>query len=466
MSGGDPPPPCRLSWLRIAEMNLGFLGLQFSFGLQQANMAPIYAWLGANEARLPILQLAGPMTGLIVQPLIGALSDRTRSRFGRRTPYMAAGALLCSLALLAMPLSGTILMAASLLWLLDGANNLTLEPYRAYVGDRLPAEQHAAGYLCQSAFTGLAQTLAYLVPSLLVYRFGIDRNAIDIHHIPLVTHGAFLIGAVLSAATILYSIRRVPERSWPEHRLTVDSDAEPSRSLPALLREIWEAVLAAPPALRRLVPVFLLQWYAITIYWSYVPLALARATFHTADKQGPAFRTAVLTANQLGAAYNLVAFLAALAMVPIARRLGAGTLHGLALAGMGAAMIALPTLAALPANATAPVLGPLSMPDLGHHKSLLPVALGIGIGWASMMGNPFVIVAGAIPPERRGVYMGVLNMLIVVPMLINSLSFGWVYSHVLGSDPGAALVLAGALMLAAALAMVRVPGRPAIEART
>lgn len=188
----------RLSLLRIVEMNLGFLGLQFSFGLQQGNMGPIYSYLGANEASLPILQLAGPITGLLVQPIVGALSDRTNSRWGRRTPYFLFGAVLCCLGLLFMPFSASLLMAASLLWVLDAGNNITMEPYRAYVSDRLNPDQHNSGFLTQSAFTGLAQCLALGTPALLVGVFGMNKDAVDAHNIPYTVHVVFMIGAVLS----------------------------------------------------------------------------------------------------------------------------------------------------------------------------------------------------------------------------------------------------------------------------
>ena len=201
----------RLSLMRIIEMNIGFLGLQFSFGLQQANMAPIYKYLGADEANLPFLTLAGPMTGLLIQPLIGAMSDRTSSKWGRRTPYFLIGALVCSLGLLLMPYSSSLLMAASLLWMLDAGNNTTMEPYRAYVKDRLNDDQHEVGFLSQSAFTGLAQTLAYFAPSMLVYWFHVNKDAVDSHNIPQTAHISFMIGAVLSLSTILWSILRVPE---------------------------------------------------------------------------------------------------------------------------------------------------------------------------------------------------------------------------------------------------------------
>jgi hypothetical protein len=197
----------RLSVPRILEMNLGFLGLQFSFGLQQGNMAPIYSYLGASEASLPLLQLAGPMTGLLVQPLIGALSDRTDSRWGRRTPYFLVGALMCAIGLFCMPLSSSILMAVSLLWILDAGNNITMEPYRAYVSDRLDPSQHQIGFLTQSAFTGLAQMLAFLTPSLLVWA-GMNQDWVDAHNIPYTARIAFMVGAVLSLTTIVYSRAR------------------------------------------------------------------------------------------------------------------------------------------------------------------------------------------------------------------------------------------------------------------
>ncbi|WP_046684705.1 MFS transporter, partial [Janthinobacterium sp. KBS0711] len=199
-----------LSFWQIVNMNVGFFGIQFSFGLQQSSMSPIYKYLGADEASLPYLWLAGPMTGLLVQPLIGAMSDRTVTRWGRRTPYFLIGAILCSLGLLAMPFSPTLWMAASLLWILDAANNVTMEPYRAFVSDKLDKKQHSLGFLTQSAFTGLGQTLAYLTPSLLVM-LGMNKDAVNGSHIPHIVIAAFLIGAVFSLASVLWTLKTTPE---------------------------------------------------------------------------------------------------------------------------------------------------------------------------------------------------------------------------------------------------------------
>jgi maltose/moltooligosaccharide transporter len=449
-----------LSLLRIIEMNLGFLGLQFSFGLQQGNMVPIYSWLGADEASLPLLQLAGPMTGLLIQPLVGALSDRTDTRLGRRTPYFLIGAVLCSLGLFLMPHSSSLLMAASLLWLLDAGNNTTMEPYRAYVSDRLNPDQHGIGFLSQSAFTGLAQFLAFLSPSILVYWFGFDRNAVDEHNIPTITHISFLIGAVLSITTIGWSVLRV--RELP----TSDEDkariAAAPKSVGATLAEIGQAIVEMPKAMRQMAWMSLFQWYGFSIYWSYASLSLARSAFNTADKTSAAFRDAVLTTQQLGAFYNLLGFIAAFAMVPVARRLGASLTHMACLALCGLGMVALPGIG--PSTGGAPaIFTAMAMPELGSHLALLIPALGLGLGWASIMGNPYVILAGSIPPERTGVYMGIFNMMIVIPMLINGLTFGWIYNHVLGHDPRHAITFAGGLLLCAAATMFWVKNPNAAE---
>jgi maltose/moltooligosaccharide transporter len=449
----------QLSLLRIIEMNLGFLGLQFSFGLQQGNMVPIYSWLGADEASLPILQLAGPMTGLLIQPLIGALSDRTNSRFGRRTPFFLIGAVLCSLGLFLMPMSSSLLMAASLLWLLDAGNNTTMEPYRAYVSDRLNPDQHEIGFLSQSAFTGLAQFLAFLSPSILVYWFGVDRNAVDAHNIPQITHISFLIGAVLSISTIVWSVLRVPELpATAEEQAHI---AAAPKGFIAALREIGGAIVAMPKAMRQMAWMSLFQWYALSIYWSYGALSIGRSIYGTADKTSAAFRDAVLTTQQLGAFYNLVGFAAAFAMVPIARKFGASRVHMVALAACGAVLFYLPTIGGGDTQASA-FFQAVAMPELGRHLALLIPALGLGLGWASIMGNPYVILAGSIPPERTGVYMGIFNMMIVIPMLLNGLTFGWIYRHWLSGDPRQAIAFAGGLLLCAAITMfwVKDPAKP------
>lgn len=423
-----------LSFGQILNMNVGFLGIQFSFGLQQANMSPIYRTLGADEATLPLLWLAGPITGLLVQPVIGAMSDRTVSRWGRRTPYFLIGALLCSLGLLAMPFSPTLWFAAGLLWILDAANNVTMEPYRAYVSDRLPREQHPLGFLTQSAFTGLAQTLAYLTPSLLVW-WGLDRDATTAHQIPVFTVVAFVLGAVLSLSTVCWSVWHVPELPLP------DADRRALLARPggaaATLREIADAIREMPTTMRRLWWMKLFQWYGMMCYWIYIVPSLAKTMFGTADAASPGFREASLLNGQVGGFYNAVAFVAAFALVPFTRRFGAHVTHAACLLAAGAGMWAIPAI---------------------HDKALLFVPMvGIGLAWASMMGNPYVLLAGSIPPERAGVYMGIFNMFIVIPMLLQMLTLPLFYDAWLAGQPENVIRLAGVLLAAAAVAVLRVP---------
>ena len=438
-----------LPWLRIVEMNLGFLGLQFSFGLQQANMSPIYSYLGADVANIPLLQLAGPLTGLLVQPLIGAMSDRTSSRWGRRTPYFIVGAVLCSLGLFFMPLSPTILAAVSLLWILDAGNNITMEPYRAYVSDRLADDQRRFGFLSQSAFTGLGQMLAYLSPTFLVNALGFDPNAVDAHNIPVITRAAFTIGAVLSLTTILWSIFRVPELPLSEDERARIKSLRMTAG--ATLMEIWHAIVAMPVAMRKLALMSLFQWYAMFTYWNYVVYSIARSVYNETNAVSDGFRQAVLDNGDIGGFYNGVAFVAALAMVPWARKAGPAMTHAVCLIAAGAGMFAIPHIA--------------------DKTWLFLPAVGVGLGWASIMGNPYIILARTIPPERTGVYMGIFNMMIVIPMLLNAVTMPLYFNTLLGGDPRNALMLAGVLMALAGVCVLWVrgsggaPGEGAVAAK-
>jgi len=427
----------RLSLLRIIEMNVGFFGLQFSFGLQQANMGPIYGFLGADEATMPLLWLAGPMTGLLVQPIIGAMSDRTQSRWGRRTPYFLIGAIICSISLFLMPYSSALWMAASLLWILDAGNNITMEPYRAYVADRLVPDQRATGFLTQSAFTGLAQTLSYLAPTLLTAF--VAKDVLDANGIPVIVKIAFIIGAILSISTIVWSVWRVPELPMTAQE-KADLVGKPM-TVKATLGEIGSAIKDMPRAMRQLSVAMLCQWYAMFAYWQYITFAVGRSIYDTSDPSSAAFRDATLTTQQAGALYNFIAFLGALLLIPIVRTLGARLVHAICLTASGAAM--------------------LLIPGVETPAALFVLMLGIGIGWAGMMGNTYVMLADVIPPERNGIYMGIFNMFIVIPMLIQTLTMPLFYEPLLGSDPRNVLLLGGVLMLVGAVATMFVDaGRP------
>lgn len=427
----------RLTFAQILNMNFGFFGIQYSFGLQQGNMSPLYKYLGADEASLPYLWLAGPVTGLVVQPIIGAMSDRTLSRWGRRTPYFFIGAVLCSVALFFMPFSPTLWMAASLLWILDAANNVTMEPYRAFVSDKLDRSQHSLGFLTQSAFTGLGQTLAYLTPSILVV-LGMNKDVVNGHHIPHVTIAAFVIGAVFSIGSILWTLRTTKEIP-----LTPDEVAAIRRQPGGwwhTFAEIGSAIREMPLAMRQLAVMKLFQWYALFCYWQYIVLSLSKTLFGTTDATSMAFRDASLINGQIGGFYNAVACVAAFALVPFTRRFGAARMHAFSLTAAGVGLICLPLI---------------------HSKLLLFVPmLGMGLAWASVMGNPYVMLAGCIPAHRTGVYMGIFNMFIVIPMIIQIFTLPLIYNRWLAGDPTNVIRLAGALLLCAAVATLFVRTAP------
>lgn len=419
-----------LSFWQIVSMNFGFFGIQFSFGLQQSNMSPIYGYLGANEADLPYLWLAGPMTGLLVQPFIGAMSDKTISRWGRRTPYFLIGAVLCSLALFFMPFSSALWMAAGLLWILDAANNITMEPYRAFVSDKLDKAQHSLGFLMQSAFTGLGQTLSYLTPSLLVL-FGMDRDWVNDKSIPYITIVAFIIGSVFSLGSILWTVSTTKENPLSEDEL--NEIKKLPKGLGATLKEIVDAIKEMPLTMKQLAFVKLFQWYAMFCYWQYIVLSVSKTLFHTTTEKS-ALREATLINGQIGGFYNFIAFVSAFILVRFTNRYGPKVVHAVCL-----------TLAGI---------GMITLPFIQDRVLLFVPMLGIGVAWASMMGNPYVMLAGCIPAHRTGVYMGIFNMFIVIPMMIQIFTLPLFYNSWLGGNPENVIRLAGSFLLIAAVAVL------------
>ena len=415
---------------QIVNMNLGFFGIQFSFGLEQSSMSPIYDYLGADPAKLPYLWLAGPIAGLLVQPIVGAMSDRTLSKWGRRTPYFLIGAAIGSLGLFSMPFSQAVWMAFSLQLILDVANNITMEPYRAFVGDRLDASQYSVGFLTQSAFTGLGQTLAYLTPTILVL-FGLNRDRVTAHNIPYLTLAAFIIGAASLLFTVLWSVRTTPELPLS------DEEVAKIRSSPGgighLFKEIGGALRDMPVTMKHLAVVYLFQWYAMFCYWQYVVHCLASTLF--ADQERTvAVREATLLNGQIGGFYNFVAFAAAFAIVPVARKIGPKFTHSICLVMARISMICLPLI---------------------HTKLLLFLPMvGIGVVWASIMGNPYSILVGSLPSHRIGVYMGIFNMFICLPMIIQGFTLPLYYKTLLNNNPQNVLRLAGVLLLCSAFAML------------
>jgi maltose/moltooligosaccharide transporter len=416
----------------LLMMNLGFFGVQFSFGLTQSAVNPLFLLIGAEPDQLPILNLAGPVTGLLIQPLIGAISDRTwHPRWGRRRPFITAGAVLCAIILFAFPFVGILWLAVICFWLLDIGNNTSMEPYRAFISDRLPKSQLARGFLTQSMFTGAGAVLANLSLFLLQKVSALDETAGN--GVPYWMYVCFMIGTVCILLTVLTAMARTKELT------PSDEDLEEMRSAPKglghALREIADAVKVMPVAMHKIGVVFVFQWYAMFIYWQFLAVSLGETVFNaTPEEAGPAWDNTIAWSGLQNASYNFVTMVSALFLVGFARRIGAKRVHAVAL---GLAAVSLIWLAHID----------------NQYLALVPM-IGLGIFWASAVGVPYLMVASMVPAKRTGVYMGILNMMIVVPMLVETVTFGWIFTNLLDSKGSNAMTLAGVLLAIGAVAML------------
>lgn len=434
----------KMNFWQIWNMNFGFFGIQFSFGLQQSNMSAIYKYLGADEASLPMLWLAGPVTGLLVQPIIGAVSDGTWSpKFGRRKPFFLIGALIASVALVLMPFSTTIFMAASLLWILDAANNIAMEPYRAFVADRLPKEQHSIGFLMQSFFTGLGITLANFTPAILV-SLGILAITDKFENgIPTYTYWAFFIGALASVATILLTVLTTKEIPPTAEEFELLNEKKKTPVVKRTFVEIKEAFTNMPLTMKQLIPVKFFTWYAMFCYWQYITSTLSISLYNTTEQSSEGFSKAQLLTGSLNGTYNIICFIVAFALVPLALKIGAKGVHFFALIAGGIGVFSIPYLndSTVLFNMYNPFGETIAITTL----FLYPV--GLGIAWASMLAMPYQLLAGSIPKDKVGVYMGIFNMFIVIPMAIQILTMQFFVYDWLGQNPINVIRLAGVFLV-------------------
>ncbi|MEO6231563.1 MAG: MFS transporter [Ferruginibacter sp.] len=476
-----------LSFWQIINMNVGFFGIQYSFGLQQSAVNPIYDFLGARPDEIPWLNLAGPLTGLIIQPIIGALSDKTwHPKYGRRTPYFLIGAMICSIALFLFPFSSALWMAAGLLWILDAGNNTAMEPYRAFIADKLDATQQPTGFQAQSFFTGFGQTLAnvslFIFPMIFLGKTG---------KLPTWVFASFFLGAVCSIGSVLWSIKKTPEIP-PDANELIELNKRnegmphpmvqfflsilttvvayivilllliPSIFYRKLFRnvlnytnnhptlkivfaqniEIIDAILNMPKVMWQLALVYLFQWYALFCYWQNSSKSIALSVWDaTPQKNSLLYEEAVGWTGLVNGWYNIVTFLCAFGLVWFAKKYSPKLVHFgcLVLAGIGLVIF----------------------PHIENKYLLFPAITGFGIGWASMMGIPYLMVVSKIPKERYGVYMGIINMMIVIPMFIQTTTFGYILKHFLQNDPRNAISFAGTfLLIAAALTLLIKSDKP------
>ena len=481
------------SFWQIWNMCCGFLGLQFGFALQNANVSRIFQTLGAPLEQVPLLWIAAPLTGLLVQPIVGYLSDRTWTRLGRRRPYFLAGALASSLALVLMPRSPGLWVAAGLLWILDGAINVSMEPFRAFVGDQLPAAQRPAGYAMQTFFIGVGAVAGSMLPWLLA-RAGVSNHAAvstGAAAVPDTVRYSFDLGAVVMLAAIGWTVIRT--REYPPEVLRSFEDATPALPAPpperrqrfsgvawglaglggliltrlaGLDRELYllfcgmllwglaqsvhsyglrsgplgtlmSDFAAMPLTMRRLAPVQFFSWLALFAMWIYTTAAVAQVHFGTADPHSDAYNRGANWVGVLFAAYNGFAALAAAVIPVMARRFGLQASHLLNLWAGGAALLCFPLFA-------------------DPHWLLLPM-LGVGFAWGSILSLPYALLSTSVPAEKMGVYMGIFNFFIVIPQLVAATVLGFLLRILFGGAPIYALVMGGVSLVLAGALVLRVP---------
>jgi maltose/moltooligosaccharide transporter len=430
----------RLSFWQISNMSFGFLGIQFGWGLQLANMSAIYSYLGAKESDIPLLWLAGPMTGLIVQPIIGAMSDRTWNWLGRRRPYFLVGAVLSSLALFVMPDSTGVRMAASLLWVLDASINVSMEPFRAFVADKLNSDQRTAGFVMQSFFIGIGATLANALPYIFRYAGVTGRTSSGI---PLTVQYSFKIGAVAFLLAVLWTVLTTKEYP-PEDMAEFERRRGEHKGIvavaSALIKEIVSAIANMPTTMKQLAVVQLFTWLGLFCMWLFFGLMTSYHVFGATSPQDARFPIGGEWGGICFAVYSIVTFLVAFALAKIAAATSRKTVHGISL--------------------VCGSVGLLSVYFIHDKWTLLLTMVGVGIAWASILSMPYAILSGALPAARIGIYMGVFNFFIVIPEITQALTFGPIIRALFGADnhnaPLYMVMAGGGFMLIAALLVIRV----------
>jgi maltose/moltooligosaccharide transporter len=422
-------------------MSFGFVGIQFGWALQMANMSAIYEYLGARADQIPILWLAAPLTGLIVQPIIGHASDRTWNRLGRRRPYFLTGALLSSAALILMPRVSALWMAAGLLWILDASINVSMEPFRAFVADLLPEEQRTRGFAMQSLFIGLGAVIASALPYVLTNWMHVGAAGTAAHTIPISVRFSFYAGAGVFLGAVLWTIFTTKE--YPPQDLDAFRKAKAeAQGLAANAREIFQSARAMPVTMRQLAAVQICTWLGLFCMWLYFPVAVAHNVFGATSETSPVYRDGAEWAGLCFGMYSAVCFLFSFALPGLAAWLGRKNTHSLCLLCGAAGLLSVAVI---------------------HDKWLLLFSMtGVGIAWASILAMPYAILAGCLPVNKVGVYMGIFNFSIVLPEIVASLGFGWLMSHVFDNNRLAAVITGGVFMILAAILMQRVQDRTAV----
>ncbi|MBP0016527.1 MAG: MFS transporter [Cyanobacteria bacterium SBLK] len=420
--------PQSLGFWQIWNLTFGFFGTQFGWALQMSNTSAIYEYLGANPEQIPILWLAGPITGLIVQPLIGYFSDRAKTPFGRRKPFFLTGALLSSLALIFMPNSGNLWMAAGMLWILDTSFNSTVEPLRAFIGDRITGKQRTLGFAMQAFFIGLGAVVGALAPWIFSH-LGILDNSLQSGSIPLSVKFSFYLGALVYMSCVLWTAMSTPNTP-------AEMEETPEESQETEGGGFIDNIRQMPKTMRQLAVVQFFTWVGMFCVFLYLPPAIARQIFGATNEHSALYTRGIEWAGIFTAVYNGVCFIASLFLARFARLTSRKFVHGFCLLCGGVGLIALFWIR--------------------DRYLIFLCATALGLAWASMLSMPYSILADALPPEKMGSYIGIFNVFIVVPQICVALGLGWVMSTFLHSSHLLAVVLGGFFLIIAALFVPRV----------
>lgn len=434
-----------LSFWQIWNLTFGFLGIQFGLALQNANSSRILQTYGADVEQLSFFWLAAPLTGMIIQPIIGHYSDRTWCRLGRRRPFFLVGALLTAVALMLMPNAGLflspgtetallspVLIGAGMLMIMDASINVTMEPFRALVADMLPDEQHTTGFAVQTFLIGVGAVIGSLLPSLMNRFFGFS-NAVVAGEVADNVKMAFYVGAVVLLCSVFWTIVRTREYSPAELAEFNPAPAEESSKPQNGFAEILHDILHMPKIMLQLGVCQFFAWFALFSMWVYTTPAIAEHVYGATDPASTGYATAGDKVGELFGIYNFVAMLFALLLIPIARRIGRKMTHAVCLSLGG--------------------LGLISMYLLSDADWMILSMIGVGIAWASILAMPYAILSDSLPAAKMGTYMGIFNFFITIPQITNGVIHGWIVRHVYEGHAVFALLTGGVFLLLAALSV-------------
>lgn len=420
----------RLSFWQLWNMSFGFLGIQFGFALQNANVSRIFQTLGAKIENIPILWIAAPITGFLIQPIIGYLSDRTwHPRWGRRRPFFFIGAVLASFALFLMPNSPVLWMAAGLLWIMDASINISMEPFRAFVGDKLPSSQRTSGFAMQTFFIGVGAVIASLLPYFFTNVLGFSNTAAE-GIIPDSVKYSFYIGAIVFLSAVLWTVFTTNEFP-PEDIAKWEQEKLKTKGVFHGIAEITSGIFTMPKTMLQLAVVQFFTWLALFSMWIYTTSAVAENAYGTTDTTVKAFQDAGDWVGVMFMVYNGLSAVTAFLLPMLATKIGRKYTHMICLITGG--------------------IGLISIFFIKSPVMLLVPMLGIGLAWSSTLTMPYAILAGALPPSKMGFYMGVFNFFIVIPQIVAAAILGFFVKNVFGGHSIYALVVGGISMIIAGL---------------